>query len=91
MEVEKFVILVYDVNIKRVGKILKTARKYLIWVQNAILKGGITAANFIKLKKELLKKLDIEKNSILCIPVKSLFKERGIWCKKRGRRINPIA
>ncbi|HEX3036517.1 MAG TPA: CRISPR-associated endonuclease Cas2, partial [Thermodesulfobacteriota bacterium] len=30
-----FVILVYDVGEKRVTKVLKTARKYLYWVQNS--------------------------------------------------------
>ncbi|WP_427338327.1 CRISPR-associated endonuclease Cas2 [Caloranaerobacter sp. DY30410] len=30
-----FVILVYDVEQKRVAKVLKTCRKYLYWVQNS--------------------------------------------------------
>ena len=48
-----FVILVYDVNVKRVAKVLKTARKYLYWVQNSVLEGEISAANYQKLKAEL--------------------------------------
>jgi CRISPR-associated protein Cas2 len=48
-----FVILVYDVNQKRVAKVLKIARKYLTWVQNSVLEGEISEANLKKLKKEL--------------------------------------
>ena len=33
-----FVILVYDMNEKRVGRALKICRKYLNWVQNSFLK-----------------------------------------------------
>ena len=34
-----FVIMVYDVNQKRVAKVLKIARKYLNWVQNSVFGG----------------------------------------------------
>jgi CRISPR-associated protein Cas2 len=36
-----YLIMVYDVNVKRVNKVLKTARKYLNWVQNSVLEGEI--------------------------------------------------
>ena len=60
-----FVILVYDVNTKRVAKVLKTARKYLYWVQNSVLEGDISETNFIKLKTELLKKINPEEDSVI--------------------------
>ena len=37
-----FVILVYDVAAKRVGKVMKTTKKYLIPVQNSAFVGVIT-------------------------------------------------
>ena len=49
-----FVIMVYDVNQKRVAKVLKIARKYLNWVQNSVLEGEITDAKYEKLKVERL-------------------------------------
>ncbi len=49
-----FVILVYDIGVKRVNKVLKTSRKYLNWVQNSVLEGDISETNFKKLKGELL-------------------------------------
>lgn len=60
-----FVILVYDVNTKRVNKVLKKSRKYLTWVQNSVLEGEISEANFKKLKAELEKIIDEEEDSCL--------------------------
>ncbi|HHU31270.1 MAG: CRISPR-associated endonuclease Cas2 [Zhaonellaceae bacterium] len=60
-----FVILVYDCNVKRVNKVLKTARKYLNWVQNSVLEGEISDANYKKLKMELKKLIDEEEDSCI--------------------------
>lgn len=43
-----YVILVYDVGEKRVGKMLKLCRKYLNWIQNSVFEGEITE---VKLKE----------------------------------------
>ncbi len=45
-----YVILVYDVGEKRVGKMLKLCRRYLNWVQNSVFEGEITE---VKLKELL--------------------------------------
>lgn len=37
-----YVILVYDIGEKRVGKVLKLCRKYLNWIQNSVFEGDIT-------------------------------------------------
>jgi len=55
-----FVILAYDVNEKRVAKVLKVARKYLVWVQNSLLHGNITKAKFDMLKMELRQVIEKE-------------------------------
>ncbi|NSW89641.1 MAG: CRISPR-associated endonuclease Cas2 [Firmicutes bacterium] len=60
-----FVILVYDVGEKRVGKILKICRKYLHWVQNSVFEGEISDANFKKLKHELSAKIDKDEDSVI--------------------------
>jgi len=60
-----FVILVYDIGQKRVGKVLKTCRKYLYWVQNSVFEGEITQTNLIKLKAELNRIIDVEKDSVI--------------------------
>lgn len=60
-----FVILFYDCGEKRVGKALKTCRKYLTWVQNSVFEGEITEGNLKKLKYELSNKMDKEVDSII--------------------------
>lgn len=60
-----FVILVYDFAEKRVGKALKIARKYLHWVQNSVLEGEISKANYVKLKMELQKLMDPDEDSVI--------------------------
>ncbi|ATW27429.1 CRISPR-associated endonuclease Cas2 [Candidatus Formimonas warabiya] len=60
-----FVILVYDVGEKRVNKVLKKARKYLNWVQNSVLEGEISDANYKKLKYELGKIMNLDEDSAI--------------------------
>ncbi len=60
-----YLIMVYDINEKRVNKVLKIGRKYLDWIQNSVLEGEITAAKFEKLKLELKKVIKEEEDSIV--------------------------
>ena len=60
-----FLILYYDVNAKRCGKMLKTCRKYLEWVQNSVFEGEISKANFERLIFEL--KLIIEDDDSIVV------------------------
>lgn len=46
-----YVILVYDVDQKRVGKMLKLCRRYLHWIQNSVFEGEITE---VKLKELMI-------------------------------------
>ena len=60
-----YVIMVYDVNVKRVNRILKIGRQYLSWVQNSVFEGEITKADFEQLKLDLKKALDSRTDSII--------------------------
>jgi len=60
-----YVIMVYDINVKRVTKVLKIGRKYLNWVQNSVLEGEITKAKMEKLKSELRRVINSEEDSII--------------------------
>jgi len=53
-----YVILVYDIGEKRVGKVFKICKKYLVPFQKSVFRGEITPADLIKLKSELEKKID---------------------------------
>lgn len=48
-----FVILTYDIAVKRVTKVMKTCRKYLTHVQKSVFEGMITDGKLKQLKKEL--------------------------------------
>jgi len=43
-----YVVLVYDVDQRRVAKMLKLCRRYLHWIQNSVFEGEMTA---VKLKE----------------------------------------
>jgi len=58
-------IMVYDINEKRVNKVLKIGRKYLNWMQNSVLEGEITRAKLIKLKGELKSIIEKEEDSVI--------------------------
>ena len=57
--------MVYDVNAKRVGKVLKTSRRYLVWVQNSVFEGDMTPGRLNSLKNELNNILDPDEDSVL--------------------------
>lgn len=80
-----FVIVVYDVNQKRVGKVLKTCRKYLYWVQNSVLEGDINESSFKKLKLELSDIIDKEYDSVIFYTFRTTkYSERESMGVKKG-------
>ncbi|GAB6118665.1 CRISPR-associated endonuclease Cas2 [Thermoanaerobacter brockii subsp. lactiethylicus] len=80
-----FLILVYDVNEKRVNKVLKTCRKYLHWVQNSVLEGEISEANLKKLKIELSRIIDKEEDSVIFYILRTTkYSEREILGLRKG-------
>lgn len=48
-----FVILTYDVNKRRVNKILKICKRYLMHVQNSVFEGHITNSKLGELKLKI--------------------------------------
>lgn len=60
-----YLILMYDVNEKRVAKALKTCRRYLTWVQNSVFEGELSKAQYEKLKVDLKKVLNLEEDSVI--------------------------
>ena len=60
-----FVLMFYDVGEKRVGRVLKTARRYLTWIQNSVLEGDLSLATFEALKVDIRKILDLQDDRVL--------------------------
>ena len=61
-----FVIVVYDINRKRVERALKICRKYLVHVQKSVFEGNITEGQLKQLKNELFQLIKIEEDAV-CI------------------------
>lgn len=59
-----FVLMVYDVNVKRVTKVLKVGRKYLDHIQNSVLEGELSPAQYNKLRYEVSEVIDEEQDSV---------------------------
>ncbi len=59
-----FVLMVYDVEVKRVVKVLKIGRKYLNHIQNSVLEGELSPAQYKKLKHEVERTINPEHDSV---------------------------
>jgi len=81
-----FIIMVYDVNQKRVAKVLKKGRKYLYWVQNSVLEGEISEANYKKLKMEIERIINTEEDSVIFYTFRTTkySKRESLGIKKGG-------
>ncbi|MEI6141950.1 MAG: CRISPR-associated endonuclease Cas2 [Mariniphaga sp.] len=60
-----YIIAVYDIGEKRVGKMLKLCRKYLNWIQNSVFEGEITEVKLEELKIRAASIMDEETDSLI--------------------------
>jgi len=56
--------MVYDVEVKRVIKVLKIGRKYLNHIQNSVLEGELSPAQYKKLKYEVGEAINPKRDSV---------------------------
>jgi CRISPR-associated protein Cas2 len=82
-----YIILVYDIKERRVGKALKISRKYLTWIQNSVFEGELTIASFEKLKIELSKAINKDEDSIVIFLMRTdRYTERIIIGQEKGNK-----
>lgn len=82
-----YIILVYDVDKKRCGKMLRICRKYLHHIQNSVFEGEITEGKLEELKIRLKNVMKEETDSLI------IFKSRNEkWLDKEivGANKKPI-
>ena len=82
-----YVILVYDVGEKKVGKILRLCRKYLNWIQNSVFEGEITEVKLKELIFHIKGIINQEEDSII------IFRSRNEkWLEKEvvGKEKNEL-
>lgn len=68
-----YVILIYDVNVKRVGKMLKLCRQYLCWIQNSVFEGEISEAKLQELCNKIKSIIDEREDSVIIFSNKMGF------------------
>ncbi len=68
---DMYVILVYDMGVRRVGKMLKHCRKYLNWIQNSVFEGEITEVKLKEMVLDAKKIMNEEEDSLI------IFKSRN--------------
>lgn len=82
-----YAILVYDVNEKRVGKMLRLCRRYLNWIQNSVFEGEITELKLKELIYEARQIMDEQTDSLI------IFSSRDEkWLRKQivGKERNAL-
>lgn len=82
-----YVVLVYDIGEKRVGKMLKLCRRYLNWIQNSVFEGEITEVKLKTLLAQAKEIMDKEEDSVI------VFKSREEkWLEKQviGKEKNEL-
>ncbi len=78
-----YVILVYDVNVKRVAKMLKLCRRYLHWIQNSVFEGELTEMQLKRLKAEIDQLIESGEDSVI------IFSSRqSSWMEKEIVGVN---
>ena len=60
-----YVLAMYDVGEKRVGKMLKLFRQYLSWIQNSVFEGEITEVKLLELKQKAMTIMNEETDSLI--------------------------
>ncbi|MEB2778530.1 CRISPR-associated endonuclease Cas2 [Algoriphagus sp. D3-2-R+10] len=75
--ISMYVVLVYDIGERRVGKMLKLCRRYLNWIQNSVFEGEITEVKLKELLANAKQFMKVEEDSII------IFKSRDErWLEK---------
>ena len=79
-----YVIAVYDVGQKRVGKMLKLCRRYLNWIQNSVFEGEISEVLLLELKNKAIDIMDEETDGLIIFKIRQeKWLEKEIVGKER--------
>lgn len=81
-----YVIIVYDVEEKRVGRVCKYLRRFLAWVQNSVFEGELTEAKLHEVKIGLKRIIKTDKDSVLFYLLQS---DRSMKREMMGLEKNP--
>ena len=60
-----YIVIVYDIEQERVGRVCNYLRQHLTWVQNSVFEGELTKAQLTKVKSGLAKIVNAGKDSVI--------------------------
>ena len=84
-----YVLIVYDVEEKRVAKAHKFLKRHLHWVQNSVFEGEVTDAQLEKIKIGLQAILDKASDSVLLYSARDQrWLNKEIMGQERGKTDN---
>ncbi len=66
-----YIVVVYDVNVRRVNHVKKFLRRHLHWVQNSVFEGEVTRAEYERIKAGLKEIIDENEDSIVIYRLRS--------------------
>ena len=73
-----YALVVYDVDVKRVGRIHKFLKRHMNWVQNSVFEGELTESQIEEVRTGLGRLMDKDTDSVLIYTARE---ER--WLKKQ--------
>jgi CRISPR-associated protein Cas2 len=83
-----YVLVVYDVEVKKVTKVHKFLKRHLHWVQNSVFEGELTEAQIETVKAGLRRLIDEETASILIYTARD---QRWLTREALGRQRSEIS
>ncbi len=82
-----YVIITYDVNVKRVNRVKKFLRTYLPWIQNSVFEGEVTEADIREIRNGLK---DIIKDDEDMVVIYSFRSRKAVKREILGTEKNPF-
>jgi len=67
-----YIVIVYDVNVKRVNTVKKFLRQHLHWVQNSVFEGEVTRADYERIRAGLRELIDEGEDSVVIYRLRSI-------------------
>ena len=84
-----YIVVVYDVGQKRVGKMLKLCRRYLSWIQNSVLEGNLTEAQLAEFITEAKALMDSRVDSLIIFKARQeRWLDKQVIGQERGQTGN---
>lgn len=82
-----YIIIIYDINTKRVNKVHKYLKTYLTWIQNSVFEGEVSTSQYQIITTELKKLIDEDEDSIIIYEIPEKYLKRTII----GYEKNPMS